>query len=194
MSSVVISGDTSGTVTVAAPAVAGSNTLTLQAGTATNSMNTLATAVTSTSGTSIDFTALPSWIKKITVMFAGVSASSTGIPQFQLGTGGTPTYTTSGYLGASNLASTSVTTTAMSTGFIIASSSAATVVVHGSATITNITGNTWVYSGVFARSDNANVCWGGGSIALAAALTAFRITTTGADTFDAGSINILYEG
>jgi hypothetical protein len=35
----------------------------------------------------------------------------------------------------------------------------------------------------------------GGSIALAALLTAVRITTVnGTDTFDAGSINILYEG
>ena len=194
MSSLVLTGDTSGQVTISAPAVAGSNTLTLQAATGTMAVNTLATAVASTSGTSIDFTALPAWVKRITVMFSGVSTTSTGIPQFQLGTGATPTYTTSGYLGASNLASTTVATTAMSTGFIIASSSAATVVVHGSATITNITGNTWVYSGVFGRSDTANVCWGGGSIALAAALTAFRITTTGADTFDAGTVNILYEG
>ena len=151
------------------------------------------TAVASTSGTSIDFTSIPSWVKRITVMFTGVSASSTGIPQFQLGTGGTPTYTISGYAGASNLASTTVTTTAMSTGFIVSASSAGTAVYQGSATIINITGNTWVYSGIFGRSDSANICWGGGSIALAAALTAFRITTTGADTFDAGSINILYE-
>jgi hypothetical protein len=71
MSSLVIAGDTSGQVTIAAPAVAGTNTLTLQAATATNAVNTLATAVASTSGTAIDFTALPSWVKRITVMFSG---------------------------------------------------------------------------------------------------------------------------
>ena len=76
MSSVVISGDSSGAITVSAPAVAGTNTLTLQAGTGTVSMNTRGTAV-SASGTSVDFTGLPSWIKRITVMFQGVSTSGT---------------------------------------------------------------------------------------------------------------------
>ena len=101
MSSVVISGDTSGAVTVAAPAVAGTNTLTLQAATATNAINTLATAVASTSGTSIDFTNLPSWIKRITVMFSGVSLSASANLLIQLGVSGTPE--TSGYTSVGNV-------------------------------------------------------------------------------------------
>ena len=101
MSSLVISGDTSGTVTVAAPAIAGSNTLTLQAATGTMSVNTLGTSVASTSGTAIDFTGLPSWIKRITIQFQGVSLSSTANILVQLGTGST-TFTTSGYLSTSN--------------------------------------------------------------------------------------------
>jgi hypothetical protein len=48
---------------------------------------------------------------------------------------------------------------------------------------------------VLGQSDTARVSWAGGSIALAAALTAIRITTVnGTDVFDAGTINILYEG
>ena len=78
MSSLILTGDTSGQVTLAAAAVAGSNTITVQAATGTMSVNTLSTAVASTSGTSIDFTGLPSWVKRITVMFVGVSTS--GIP------------------------------------------------------------------------------------------------------------------
>ena len=95
MSSLVISGDTSGTVSLTAAAIAGSNTITVQAATGTMSVNTLATAVASTSGTSIDFISLPSWVKRITVMFSGVSTNSTSNYLIQLGTGST-TFTTSG--------------------------------------------------------------------------------------------------
>ena len=191
MASLVLTGDTSGQVTVSAPAVAGSNTLTLQAGTATNSMNTLATAVASTSGTSIDFTGLPAWVKRITVMFTGVSTSGTSFTQIQLGTGST-TYTTTGYLGGAYNGGGSV----FSTGMLFSQGGAAADIRYGMPIITNITGNTWVVSG---STGLGNGTGGGsvfgGSIALAAALTAVRITTVnGTDTFDAGSINILYEG
>lgn len=156
------------------------------------SIITRGTAVASTSGTSISFTALPSWVKRITIMFRSVSTSGTGNPLFQLGTGST-TYTTSGYLGAgSTLDTASVSTAAFTAGFGLNISNAGNVI-HGSIVITNIDSNIWVASGVFARSD-ANTTTTGGSISLGAALTAVRATTSnGTDTFDAGSINILYE-
>jgi hypothetical protein len=194
MSSLVISGDTSGTVTVAAPAIAGSNTLTLQAGTGTNSMNTLATAVASTSGTAIDFTALPSWVKRITVMFSGVSMSATNNVQIQLGTGST-TYTTSGY--GSNFSiqgASSITTNSASTGFVISQLSSAAGVFSGQVILTNITGNTWVQGGALCETSGTRIVSSAGSIALGAVLTAVRITSTSTDTFDAGTVNILYEG
>ena len=198
MSSVVISGDTSGAVTVAAPAVAGSNTLTLQAATATNAVNTLSTAVASTSGTSIDFTGLPSWCKRVTVMFQGVSTNNTTNHIIQLGTGGTPTYTTSGYLGTcSNVAVASASSTQMSTGFMISNNSSAAATYHGNIVLTliNQSTNAWSEIGSLGRSDNSLGYFSAGSIALSGALTAIRITTVGsADTFDAGSINLLLEG
>lgn len=154
------------------------------------------TAVASTSGTSIDFTGIPSWVKRITVMFVGVSTNGTSTVQIQLGTGSGPTFTTSGYLGSS-MAVASGTGTAgeqNSAGFRLLANSFATNVNHGNIIIDNVTGNTWALSSVLGQSDTARVSWAGGSIALAAALTAVRITTVnGTDTFDAGSINILYE-
>ena len=194
MSSVVISGDTSGTVTVAAPAVAGSNTLTLQAATATNAVNTLGTAVASTSGTSIDFTGLPSWIKRITVMFNGVSLNGSSSILIQLGTGST-TYTTTGYVGGgARFGASSVASATFTTGFALNNSTAASLI-GGNVTITNVTGNTWSASGMCGETSGEFMCMTGGSIALAALLTAVRITTVnGTDTFDAGSVNILYEG
>jgi hypothetical protein len=190
MSSVIISGDTSGAITVSAPAVAGTNTLTLQAGTATNSMNTLGTAVASTSGTSIEFTALPSWIKRITLILNVVSTSGSSIPIIQIGTGST-TYTTTGYSGAGT---SNATIAAQTTGFATGGAGNATYIRSGSYVIHNISGNIWVCNGSSA-DPGALVSYGAGSISLGAALTAVRLTTVnGTDTFDAGSVNILYEG
>lgn len=192
MSSVVISGDTSGNITVSAPAVAGSNTLTLQAATATNAVNTLSTAVASTSGTSIDFTGLPSWIKRITVQFQGVSLSSTAHLLVQLGTGST-TFTTSGYLSTALAAVGGGNTLTSSTAGFIEYLASAAGVYSGHMILTNISGNNWVSSHV-GKYSTAVVCSGAGDVSLGAVLTAVRITTTSTDTFDAGTINILYEG
>lgn len=201
MSSVVISGDSSGSVTLTVPSTAGSNTITMPALTGTaviagqNSAITASTAQASTSGTSIDFTSIPSYVKKITVMFSGVSTNGTSPVQIQLGTGST-TYTTSGYLGSVTSSQTGTATSNISAGFVTDNSgvAAAASIRHGSYVISNITGNTWICNGSLGLSNTTFVCVTAGSVPLAAVLTAVRITTaSGTDTFDAGSINILYE-
>jgi hypothetical protein len=148
-----------------------------------------ATAVASTSGTSIDFTGIPSWVKRITVMFSGVSTNGTAFVMVQLGTGGTPT--TSGYGGGAW--QTSVYTN-VTNGMALSGNNVATDVRNGAITITNITGNTWVSTGT---NFNNNPTGGSaaGSIALSGTLNLVRVTTVnGTDAFDAGTINILYEG
>ena len=76
---------------------------------------TSGTAVASTSGTSIDFTSIPSWVKRITVMFSGVSTNGTSYPQIQLGAG---SVTTSGYLWrGAYVAGASVAGTSYTSGF-----------------------------------------------------------------------------
>lgn len=194
MSSLVLSGDTSGTVTMSVPSISGTNTVSVQAGTGTMSLNTLMTAQNSTSGTSIDFTGIPSWAKRVTVMFQGVSTNGTSIIQIQIGAG---SVTTTGYLGAGGyFQNANVTGSATFTsGFAITAATAATCVFHGSMVITLLGSNAWVANGAFARSDNATNNFGQGSISLGGTLDRVRITTVnGTDTFDAGSINVLYEG
>jgi hypothetical protein len=158
-------------------------------------MNTLATAVASTSGTAIDFTGIPSWVKRITVMFSGVSTSGTSNIQVQLGTGST-TYTTSGYGNNYSIqGAATISTSSASTGFVCTVPSVATGVYSGQIIISNITGNTFTEVGQMGETNGTRITSSAGSIALAAALTAVRITTAGGtDTFDAGSVNILYEG
>jgi hypothetical protein len=196
MAGFALAGDTSGQLAVNAPAVAGSNTLTLQAATATNAVNTLATAVASTSGTSIDFTSLPSWIKRITVMFNAVSTTGASNYLIQIGSG---SLTTSGYssCGVAMQSGTSSTTAVTSTAGLLATADFQTgsVTNTGTLTLNLITGSTYISTALSARNDGARVSTCTGNISLAGALDRVRITTVnGTDTFDAGSVNILYEG
>lgn len=153
---------------------------------------TSGTSVASTSGTSIDFTSIPSGVKRITLMFNGVSTNGTSPIMVQIGSG---SFTTSGYASsASNLASSTVATGLFTTGLTLMNSTSATSLWSGFVILTNITGNTWLASGNIGRSDAAVVASSGGGLALSGALDRIRFTTVGGtDTFDAGSINIMYE-
>jgi hypothetical protein len=191
MSSVVISGDTSGTVTLAAPAVAGSNTLTLQAATATSSVNTLATAVATTSGTSIDYTGFPSWIKRITVMFNGASTNGAVNKLLQIGTSGGIQSTS--YDSLTAIAGPTAGQATSTAGFILFGS-AASEALYGHATITLVGSNLWIYSST-CKINSSYMQMASGSVTLSGTLDRIRLTTTnGTDTFDAGSVNLLYEG
>jgi hypothetical protein len=105
------------------------------------------TAVASTSGTSIDFTSIPSWVKRITVMFAGVSTSATSFIQAQIGSGSIDTAST--YLGAcSNVGGTNNAGAAQNTtGFLICNNVVAASTYNGALTFTTIGSNTWCLTG-----------------------------------------------
>lgn len=156
---------------------------------------TSGTAVASTSGTSIDFTGIPSWVKRITLLVSSVSTSGSSNVVVRLGTSGGIVST--GYLGAGMITSTAATAGNFTTGFPInQGGQGAGWVIHGIMTICllNSSTNTWVASGAFGESDAARGIYMGSSVALSGTATTLRITTeNGTDTFDAGSINILYE-
>jgi len=186
-----------GSVEINPPATASSFTATMPAGTGNvvvagiNSAITAATVQASTSGTSIDFTGIPSWVKRITVMFNGVSTNGSSSPLVQLGTSGG--VVTSGYGGTGSLIASTVTSQNFTTGFGERSQDSAAVR-SGAWVITNVSGNIWVCAGVLGRSDGANTSVTGGTVTLGGTLDRVRITTVnGTDTFDAGTINILYE-
>lgn len=156
---------------------------------------TSGTAVASTSGTAIDFTGIPSWVKRITVMLSGVSTNGASPPMVQLGTASG--VETTSYISIAGFAgSTSASgATPYTTGFTIATANPANLI-YGHINITLIGSNIWSSSHVMG-ANSAGVYYslqGGGTKTLAATLDRIRITTVnGTDTFDAGSINILYE-
>jgi len=154
---------------------------------------TSGTAVASTSGTSIDFTSIPSWVKRITVMFAGVSVSGTSSLRIQIGAGSAET---SGYLGGTSTiaAATASSAATGAAGFDFnANSAAATSLYDGIATIVLLGSNQWVIQGWTAIETGQSQSISGRKT-TSGTLDRVRITTVnGTDTFDAGSINILYE-
>ena len=123
-------------------------------------------------------------------MFNGVSTSGTSPVQIQIGDAGGIEAT--GYLSGAQTVGSAANIT---TGFSLEQSCAGTSVRHGMAFISTLGSNIWSYSTITNRSDTTAISWGAGSKTLSDTLDRVRITTVnGTDTFDAGSINILYEG
>lgn len=153
----------------------------------------LGTAVNAT-GTAIDFTGIPSWVKKITVMFNGVSTNGSSPLQVQLGDNDGIENT--GYIStASYAASTGLTQTSSTSGLQLNHGTGHANTAHGFSTIVNLSLNTWVYSSVNIPATNAGTDQAAGSKTLSGTLDRIRVTTVnGTDTFDAGQISIIYEG
>lgn len=152
---------------------------------------TVMTAQASTSGTAIDFTGIPSWAKRVTVMFNAVSTNGTSDYMIQLGDSGG--FETSGYTGVVQSGASS--TAVFSAGFLVTGAIAAADTVSGLVIISSFGSNTWACSISTGQTGTARGAVGGGTKALSDVLTQVRITTAGGTaTFDAGSINVMYEG
>ena len=188
------------TTQLATTAFVAANALPLSGGTMTGVINfataqprlVLSTPTASTSGTSIDFTSIPNWVKRVTIMLEGVSTNGSSFKIIQLGDSGG--IETTGYLGSGFDGFFS--STLFTTGFGIMSDTS-TDILHGAITLSllSTSSDKWVCSGAIARSNTAQNYLTAGSKNLSANLDRVRITTVnGTDTFDAGSINIIYEG
>ena len=129
-------------------------------------------------------------------MLSGVSTSSTSNLLLQIGN---TSIVTTGYDSAAY--SSNSANTASTAGFLLtAGNVVASCVYSGSIVLalTNSSTNLWVSSGVLTQStvpaSNGSGNVAAGNKALSGILDRVRITTVnGTDTFDAGSINILYE-
>lgn len=151
-----------------------------------------ALAVQTASGTSVDFTGIPSTAKKITVMYSGLYPASNSTVVVRLGT--SSAFEDSSYLGAI-VGNAGGATLNFSSGFNVANGVLnATIPLYGILTLCNINGNTWVATINSGRTDSAAASYGAGSKTLSGALSQIRFTTTGGTvSFSGGSLNIIYE-
>ena len=148
---------------------------------------TIGTAVASTSGTSIDFTGIPTWAKKITLMLSGVSTNGSANIYVQIGSA---SIETSGYASVFQGSTAATTATAA---FVIGSSGASDIR-YGTVVLTSMGSNLWVATSVIGITNATLTQQGAGSKTTGGVLDRIRLTTAnGTDTFDAGSVNIMYE-
>lgn len=214
MASVVITGDTSGAITLAAPAVAGTNTITLPANTGTVVVGSSAVSAAgqipfstdgttytptakivygsntaTTSGTNVTFTGIPSWVKRITMMLNGVTVNGGTVPAIliQIGSG---SLTTSGYASTGNTLVSGVSQTSSTSGFVYRGSGGASTY-NGIITVQNITGNTWVCTPIGSNTAASQIFTGSGFVTLGGVLDRIALVTT--DALNGGSVNISYE-
>lgn len=159
------------------------------------SIITSATVISPTSGANIDFTSIPSWVKRITVMFNGVSTTGANAIMMQLGVSGSPE--TTGYISiCGSIQNSSASVLNSTAGFLTTTTGniGSATTVSGLFTIGLIGSNIWSYSGNLSREASGNTIFmGAGTKTLAGTLNMVRITTVASDTFDAGSVNIFYE-
>jgi hypothetical protein len=152
------------------------------------------TALATTSGTAINFTNIPSWVKRITIMANNVSTNGGSYLVFRIGSGGA--VATSGYTSivAIQYGASAVTSTTSTVGFPIWIDNSG-YTGSGQLVITNLSGNIWQAGGLFIQSTGTNLMIEtAGFITLGGALNIVGIgTTNGTDVFDSGTINILYE-
>jgi hypothetical protein len=163
-------------------------------GVATNIYPLVSDTSKSATSTSVDFTGIPSWVKRITIMLSGVSTSGTSPLRFQLGDSGgieNTGYASNALTSSTSAASNVANSTAGFDGGSVGSSSN---VFNGALVLTNVTSNTWVCQGSISNTGDSRFMSISGGKSLSDTLTQVRVTTVnGTDTFDAGSINIMYE-
>jgi hypothetical protein len=150
------------------------------------------TAITASTAT-IDITGIPSWAKRIEILFSGVSLNGTSQFLFQLGTSGG--FVSTGYTGAGARYNGSTFAAANFTTGATYANITTGIVFSGSTVFTNTSSNLWVWSGQLG-SGSATEMFGttNGGISLGGTLTQLRITTVGGVNTYSGTINIIYEG
>lgn len=149
---------------------------------------------TATGQVAYDFTGIPNWAKRVTVMFNGVSGSGTSVIQVQLGANAVET---TGYVGyafrfnGANLGGA----TGNTSGAPCQTATAGADKINGAMEFILMGSNVWAFKSLFDTNDGIAAQGGVGKKTLSGTLDRIRITTVnGMDTFDAGSVSLLIEG
>lgn len=172
---------------------AGTDTITIAASGGGSSL-TPKTPVNPAGTSSVDYTALPAGLNRITVIFTACSLSGTDGYEIQIGDSGG--IETTGYTGrvAYIVGNTSDANTEFNSSFYVPIG-LASALVSGSLILNRISGNTWQAWGMFTVDDNTSnviyfIC---GYKALSAELDRVSINTNTTNTWDSGTINIFVE-
>ena len=159
---------------------------------------TPATALAATSGTSLDFTGIPTTARRVTVLFNAVSTSGTSPLVVR---GGAGAFEATGYLSRAQRFDSGSSAVPAQEGSTVGFNLSAMTAAHGftgSLTLTRFdaASQLWIAALNGFATDGSTVypMFGSGSKTFSGALDRIRLTTAGGtDTFDAGSVNIAWE-
>jgi hypothetical protein len=136
----------------------------------------------------LNFTSIPSWVKRITLCIDAISTGSASNVLIRLGDAGG--VETTGYVsGSSRLDTSTLASTTSTVGFLLNSGNAG-YSLNGVITIANTSGNIWLASGSVSYSGGTITC--AGNKTLSDVLTTVSVLPV-SGTFDAGTINIVYD-
>lgn len=166
----------------------------------------ISTAVNPTSGTSVPFTSIPSWAKRITVNLVNISTNGTSAEVIQIGD--SSGYATTGYEAVCTFVAAALPSgqsggVFTSQGFVLMGQTATTASNQISGRVVlDLVGTTggltyWACSGVIGRQDGGTYFqkFVAGHKGLSGTLDRIQLTTiTGSASFDGGLVNIIYEG
>ena len=172
------------TPTITSPTITGANMSSMASSVITTAVNV------SAGGTVVDFTGIPSWVKRITMILNGVSTNGNDDIMVQLGVNSP---TTSGYLGAYyNTGSFGNLSTGFRDGCFDAGAVRRGMFVFD--LLGSLSSTIWVCNAIIGRNDAAALTITSGTVSLSGTLNIVRLTTqNGSQAFDSGTVNILYE-
>ena len=153
---------------------------------------TSATAQTA-SGATISFTGIPSWAKRITVLLKAVTTVSSGLPAIRAGAG---SYEATGYSSTNNAIGQSTVASSLSatTSWDLQNSGGSTQIYSGQLVITRLEGYVYTIAGQVSYNTNGSTALTTGYKIFSGDISQLQLRmSTGADTFNGGSINIMYE-
>jgi hypothetical protein len=154
---------------------------------------TRSATVATTAGKVIDVTGFPAWVRRITLMMAGVSTSGGSPLLVQIGASGG--FENTGYAAGGCRIDGSIAAAVSAAGFVLTNQHAAADVVSGSVVLVNVGGNKWAASAVLGVASDGQCHLAAGVKTLSATLDRVRLTTvSGADDFDGGELSVLIEG
>lgn len=154
------------------------------------------TAIATTSGTTHSFTGIPSWVKRITLIFDRVGTNGTDNLAIQLGdSGGFETTTYNSIISRVDASATQTYVDSSTSRILISRNTGANDEVRGLLNLVLVDGTTWIISGVLGTNTSPDASFQiAGTKTLSGTLDRVQLLTDGTDTFDNGTFNILYEG
>ena len=147
----------------------------------------------SASGATVSFTGIPSWAKRITVLLKDVTTVSTGLPAIRAGAG---SYEATGYSSTNNAIGQSTVASSLSatTSWDLQNSGGSTQIYSGQLVITRLEGYLYTIAGQVSYNTNGSTALTTGYKTFSGDISQLQLRmSTGADTFNGGSINIMYE-